>query len=222
MHGIVSTLLALTLLVALVDEPAQCAQAQKQPAALGVLLVAQKANVGTDLAYSGAMIYDGDQLQTRDNGALLVRFRLGQITLDENSSVKIHTAEKGFSVELESGTAVVSCGEGQTFQLVADGATIRPLNAQPASAQITKLPSKELILTSTRGTLAASIGGEVKTVESGTSYRMEVEAGESEVGPQSSKTQGAGRSHFHEIATAAVSVAIILGIIRAIESGDRL
>jgi hypothetical protein len=60
--------------------------------------------------------------------------------------------------------------------VIADGATIRPANAQPTSGQISMISATQLILTSTRGTLEVAMGDEVKTVEAGSSYRLEVES----------------------------------------------
>lgn len=221
MRAMPSAVLIEILSLALVQVPAVAGPTGGSLAPLGVVLTAEQVHAWPDLIYSGATIYDDDRLQTPSGGRLLARLGSGQMALRENSSVIVHSAPRGFSAELESGSVVVSSGKGQSFQVMADGATIRPLHEQPTSAQITMLNSKELILTSTRGTLEVTIAGEVKMVESGTSYRMEVEAGESEAGPQSSTTPGPGRSHFLKIIVPA-GVAATLIIIRALESGDRL
>jgi len=78
---------------------------------------------------------------------------------------------------------------GQTFQLIADGVTIRPLNTEATSGQISLISPTELVLTGTRGTLEVSMGDEVKTVEAGNSYRLEVETEDAGPGPA-----GAGQS----------------------------
>ena len=86
----------------------------------------------------------------------------------------MHALPNGFSANLNNGSVVISSAEGQTFELLADGATIRPANSQPTSGQITMVSPTELILTSNRGTLQVSMGDEVKTVDAGSSYRLEV------------------------------------------------
>ena len=91
---------------------------------------------------------------------------------------------------------MVSSDLGQTFQLIADGATIRPAGTQATVAQITRVSPTELLLNSTRGALEITMGDEVKTIEAGTAYRLEVEDDDS--GPPAQgdgiTTRGAGVS----------------------------
>jgi hypothetical protein len=103
--------------------------------------------------------------------------------LHQGAIAVLHAMPNGFSAVLNNGTVVVSSAAGQTFELAADGAVIRPASAQPASAQITMVSPKELLLTGTRGTLTVTMGDEVKSIEAGNSYRMEVDAGDSGPGP---------------------------------------
>jgi hypothetical protein len=151
---------------------------------LGVVVAAENSNVGAGVTTSGATIYDGDRLQTQANSSLRVRLGSGQMVLRQNTIADVHAFPNGFSANLGGGTVVVSSPEGQTFQLIADGATIRPANAQATSGVISLISPTQLILTSTRGTLEVSMGDELKTVEAGSSYRMEVETEDSGPGPQ--------------------------------------
>jgi hypothetical protein len=143
---------------------------------LGFVVAAENANVGAGVTTSGATIYDGDRLQTPPNSTLRVRLGAGQMVLRQSTIADVHAFPNGFSANLGTGTVIVSSAEGQTFQVLADGATIRPANAQPTSGQVSMISATQLILTSTRGTLEVAMGDEVKTVEAGSSYRLEVES----------------------------------------------
>jgi len=116
---------------------------------------------------------------------------------------------------------MLSSGGGQTFQVLADGATIRPLNGQLALVQITN-GSEGLVLRSTRGTLEVSMGDEVKTIQPEISYRMEVKTAESGPepgpGPQPSGTRSGGRNCFELVIIPAIVIATVYVSWRALVS----
>jgi hypothetical protein len=192
------------------------APASSPSAPLGVVVAAENANVGAGVTTSGATIYDGDHLQTPANSSLRVRFGLGQMVLRQNTAADVHAFPNGFSANLNNGTVVVSSAEGQTFQVIADGATVRPANAQPTSGQITMISANELILTSNRGTLEVTMGDEVKTVEAGSSYRMEVES--EDPGPNPQAPHATARNHFLWIAIPVVAAVTAVVVWRALVS----
>jgi hypothetical protein len=205
-----------TLSVVLVYAPVMAAPASSPSAPLGVVLASENAHVGAGVTTSGATIYDGDRLQTPENSTLRVKLGSGQIVLRQNTVADVHAFPNGFSANLNAGTVLASSTEGQTFQVIADGATIRPLNAQPTSGQVSMMSPSELILTATRGTLQITMGDEVKTLEAGSSYRLEVEsdnAGSSD--PQASPT---ARNHFLWIAIPIVAAVTGIVIWRALVS----
>jgi len=206
-----------TLNAVLVCAPVMAAPASAPSAPLGVVLASENAHVGAGVTTSGATIYDGDRLQTYENSTLRVKLGAGQIVLRQNTAADVHAFPNGFSANLNNGTVVASSNEGQTFQLVADGATIRPLNSQATSGQVSMVSPTELILTTTRGTLQITMGEEIKTLEAGNSYRLEVE---SEADP-ASDPQGArptARNHFLWIAIPVVAAITGIVIWRALES----
>jgi len=208
-----SAVLIAILSLVLVEAPAMGAPASSPSAPLGVVLAAENANVGAGVTTSGATIYDGDRLETPSNGTLRVRLGAEQIYLRQNTIADVHAMANGFSASLNSGSVVVSSAEGQTFELLADGAAIRPASAQPASGQITVITPKELILTGTRGMLTVSMGDEVRTVEAGNSYRLEVESESADPGayPQQSPHPTArNRFLFFLIPTVAVVTGIVI------------
>jgi hypothetical protein len=191
----ITAVLLTALSIMLIEVPVMAAPASSPSAPLGVVVAAENSNRGAGVTTSGATIYDGDLLKTRTNSTLRVRLGSGQMVLRQNTTANVHAFPNGFSADLNEGTVVVSSPVGQTFQLIADGVTIRPLNTEATSGQISVISPTELVLTGTRGTLEVSMGDEIKTVEAGNSYRLEVETEDSGPGPA-----GAGQSAPHPTA----------------------
>ena len=201
----------------LISAPVMAAPASSPSAPLGVVLASENANVGAGVTTSGATIYDGDHLRTPENSTLRVKLGSGQLVLRQNTIADVHSFPNGFSANLNAGSVIVSSAEGQTFQLLADGAVIRPANAQATTGQISMINSNEMILTATRGTLEVVMGDEVKTLEAGNSYRMEVESEDPPAMPQQS-TRPTARNHFLWIAVPAVAAVTGVVIWRALVS----
>jgi hypothetical protein len=215
-----TAVLIAALSLMLIEAPVMAAPASSPSVPLGVVMAAENSNVGAGVTTGGATIYDGDRLKTAENSTLRVRLGSGQMVLRQNTIIDVHALLNGFSANLGSGTVVVSSPAGQTFQLIADGATIRPANAQAASGQISMISETELILTGTRGTLEVTMGDEVKTVEAGSSYRLEVESEESGPGPagQGQRPHATGRRRFLWIFLPAIGIVTGIVIWRALES----
>ena len=216
MRKIFTAILVGTLCAVLIEAPVMAAPARSPEAPIGVVLASENANMGAGVTTSGATIYDGDRLQTPANSTLRVKLGSGQIVLRQNSIADVHSFPNGFAANLDSGTVVVSSAAGQTFQLIADGATIRPLNAQPASGQVSMISPTELYLTGTRGTLQISMGDEVKTLEAGSSYRLEVEGEDPPANPQA--PHPTARNHFLWIAIPVIAAVTAVVIWRALVS----
>lgn len=218
MRTLFSAFLIATLSLVLIEAPVMAAPASSPSAPLGVVVSAENANVGAGVTTSGATIYDGDHLQTAANSSLRVRVGTGQLVLRQNSMVDLHSFPNGFTANLGAGTVVVSSTEGRTFQVIADGATVRPANSQPTSGQVNMISATEAVITSTRGTLEVSMGDEVKTVEPGASYRMEVVSSDSDPGPNPQSPHPTARNRFLWILIPAVAVVTGIVIWRALES----
>jgi hypothetical protein len=206
-----TAVLIATMSLVLIEAPVMAAPASSPSAPLGVVVAAENANVGAGVTTSGATIYDGDRLQTPANSTLRVRLGSGQMVLRQKTTADVHAFPNGFSANLDYGTVVVSSAEGQTFQLIADGATIRPANAQPTSGQISMISSTELILTGNRGTLQVTMGDEVKTVEAGSSYRLEVET--ADPGPAADPQSPHATAHNHFLWIVIPVVAAVAGVV---------
>ena len=217
MRTLFTAVLIATLSIVLIHAPVMAAPASSPSAPLGVVVAAENAHVGAGVTTSGATIYDGDRLATPANSTLRVRFGSGQMVLRQNTTADVHALPNGFSADLQVGTVVLSSAEGQTFQVIADGATIRPANEQPTSGQITKLSATEMLLTATRGTMMVTMGDEVKTLEAGSSYRMEVESEDPGPYPQQGPHPTA-RNRFLWIAIPVVAAATGVVIWRALVS----
>jgi hypothetical protein len=184
---------------------------------IGFVLSAENANAGAYVKTSGQTIYDGDRLETQANSTLQAQLGSGQIFLRQNTTVDVHAFPKGFSANLDLGTLIVSSANGQTFQVLADGTTIRPKEGEATSAQISVLSSKNLLLTGIRGTLEVSMGDELKTIEAGSSYRLEVQLEDSDP-EQHNSTRAPGRNRFLLIAITAISATTGIVIWRALVS----
>jgi len=215
-HKIWGAFLIAILGVTMLESPVMAAPPGTPSAPLGTVLAAENIHAGVDAIYSGATIYDGDRLVTQDIGTMRVRLGTGQMFLHQNTSALVHAIPNGFSADLDAGIVSISSAEGQTFQLLADGATISPASTHPTSAQIAKISPTEVILTPTRGALQITMGDEVKTVEAGGSYKMEVET--EDPGQKRQVPVAAARNHFIIIAIAALGVATGLIIWRALVS----
>jgi hypothetical protein len=215
-----TAVLVAILSLVMIEAPVMAAPASSPSAPLGVIVDAENANVGAGVTSSGATVYDGDRLQTPDHSTLRVRLGSGQMVLRSNTVADVRALPNGFLANLNSGTVIVSSAAGQTFQVIADGATIRPANDQPASGQISMISPTELILTGTRGTMLVSMGDEVKTLEAGSSYRLEVEPADPDPSPYPNPQapHPTASSHFLWIVIPIVAAATGIIIWRALVS----
>jgi hypothetical protein len=206
------------LAVGLTQLPAFAAPAAAPAAPLGVITQADRAMVGSGAAANGATIFDGDYLSTDGSGTLRVRFGASQAYLTGHSAAVVHQAAGGFAAELTSGTIVLSSARGETFQLLASGATIRPGSAEPTVAQVTLVNPNELVLSSRKGTLEVSADGEVRTVPEGTSYRMVMDPAAAQGPAGGPKPAGRSKRKVAFILLTAAGVGAGIGIWRAVES----
>ncbi len=194
--------------------------------ALGVVTQAQRANVGNGSATTGSTIFDGDQLQTDKDGTLRVRIGTSQAYLFNQGAAVLHQSADGFSANLTRGGLVLSSGQGQTFHLVSNGATIQPSTGQPTVAQVTWVGPKELLVMSRKGALQVSMGNETQTVADGSSYRMVIDPPAAAASPASPaavpQATQSGSNAFLLLLLGAAAAAITVGVILAVESPSSL
>lgn len=212
------------LIAVLAQSPALMAMPPAASApALGVITQAQRANVGNASAATGSTIFDGDLLSTDKEGKLRVRIGSSQAYLFNGGEAVVHQSADGFSANLTHGGLVLSSGQGQTFHLLADGATIQPGTPQPTVAQINWVSPKELEVISRKGALQVSMDGQTQTVADGASYRMiidpvSVAAGQPNPAADPQNTASSGKNKFLLVILGAAAAAVTVGVIVAVES----
>jgi hypothetical protein len=212
---LIKIVLFAVLSITLLEIPATGVPANPASIPLGSVLQAQSVHSGADLTSVGATIYDGDRLETPEDGILRVRLRNSQLYLQQSTTVEVHGLANGYVASLFRGTVIASSPSGQTFQLLANGATIRPIGMQATAAGVTWVNSHELLLTSKLGAIQLLYEGDIKTIEAGNSVRMEIQP--EAPGPASSPGQpGKKRARYFWIVAASVGMAI--AIWRALES----
>jgi len=185
-------------------------------AALGVILQAENASVGSGVAATGATIFNGDTLATDARGSLRVRVGANQFSLLQHSSAVMRQAPGIPIAVLEGGTMILSSSAAEPFELQAAAAHIRLRNGQPVLAQVTIAGPNTLLVTSNRGELEVSIGDEVHVVPAMTSYRVEIEP--EEQGPGGGAPVKTARSKFVLLLLGMVAVGTGIAIWRATTS----
>jgi hypothetical protein len=209
--------LAVLLSVSVVVAPAMAAPANPASAPLGVVVQAEHAMLGADATSGGATIYDGDLLRTEGTGLLRASLGGPQMYLRQETITQVRKLPNGFSAELKSGSVVVASKQGQLFELLADGAVVRPSGADPVVAQITRVSAHELLFSSSRGALTVTMGDEVNTVEARASYRMEIETEAADPASTGGPFHTM-RNHFLRVALIGIGVGTGVGIWRALIS----
>jgi hypothetical protein len=210
--------LLLALSVTLVGVSAMASPANPPSAPLGSVMQADRAHQGVDLASSGSTIYDGDRLQTQDDGTLRALLGKSQLFMQHSTLTEVHGLANGYSASLLTGTIIASSPAGQTFQVLANGATIRPVGTRATVARVTWVNPKELLLTSNLGAIQVAYEGDVQLIEAGNSVRMEITSEEAaSAGPQGPPSHGGrNRAIYFWITVAAVATGV--GIWRVLES----
>ncbi len=146
--------------------------AEAQPSALGVVVQATMAQLGTAAATPGATIFDGDALSTGTQGTLRLRAGSALLYLGSESGVTLRRTGSGAQAEMTGGTLVVSTSSAAAMGITANGATIRPVADGPAVAQVTLAGPKELYIFARRGALEFSYADESEVIPEGASYRV--------------------------------------------------
>jgi hypothetical protein len=217
-HTLLKPGLLLVLSIVLFGIPKIAFPANPPFAPLGSVMQADRARQGIDLTTGGATIYDGDRLETQEDGTLRARLGKSQLFMQPSTLAEVHGFSNGYSANLLRGTVIASSPEGQTFQLLANGATVRPASTHPTVARVTWVNGKELLLTSNLGAIQVAYEGDVKTIEPGNSVRMEIATDEAaDPGPQRGPTHG-GRSHAVYFVIVAAAAATGIGIWRVMVS----
>lgn len=189
-------------------------------APLGVIMEAVRGKGIADIARSGSTIYAGDRLRTEGDENLRARLGVSHLYMAPGTVVNMDGLPNDYPVILMSGTVVISSDDRQTYRLLADGITLRPVGTQRSAALVIWKNSHELEVTSISGELQ-SIGEQVETMQQGKAYNIEIKTENPE--PQGPAGSGkgaapAGKNHFTKYAIIGGSIATIIGTWRAFVS----
>lgn len=200
---------------------------------IGTITSALGAHVGAAAASAGATVFGGDKLSTEQTGTVQIRAGAARLMLSSASIASVADSDGTPGATLLQGTAIFSTANAKAFVLHASSAEIRPETDAPTVAQVTLVNSKELIVRSTRGSLAIMVDGETQIIPEAMAYRVILDpnsypAVADPQGPRGAGSKGisgpplkAGRSRFLLIAIIVTSVVTAIALHHALESPDR-
>jgi hypothetical protein len=193
--------------------------------ALGVVVYSDGGMIGESDASEGTTVYDGDQLSTVEDGGLRVNLRAARLQLASQSSVALHSAEKGTQADLSSGGLVFSAALKSGMEVRANGAEIRPAADGPTIGHVLIAGPKDLRIFARRGALEFSYHGESRVISEGAAYRVQLDPVGADATSDSGPTPIKAGNHkplFIFIAIgAAAAVASIIHVFRNIESPEK-
>jgi hypothetical protein len=207
-------ILVLGLVFALVCPPS-FARTETNPS-LGVVTSATRARSNSTTASVGATLYDGDRLDTDDQGSLGLNSSNVQLGLIGNSTLLMRHTGSGLNPVLERGTLEFSTKNGG-FEVQASDVQVRPQSAALTTGRIT-LKDCDLVVTSLREALVVNAGKETKIVEPGKSYRVRLNrtcpayARRTPIAP--------GGSRFQLLMIAAIGTITTVTVVRTLISPD--
>ncbi|MFZ1011394.1 MAG: hypothetical protein WAN65_31445 [Candidatus Sulfotelmatobacter sp.] len=201
--------------------------------ALGMVVLAEHAKLGSQATTEGTTIYDGDRLSPDAEGSLRLLVGDAIVDLPKLSCVMMHKgaseAAKEFGAELVSGSVVLSVKAASEAEVVAFSARVRSMAAARGVVEVGIVGPRELLVFARRGPAQISYHGETETIEEGKSYRVLLnDSDDNPPGSQGAKKSGKRNKTLLLIiagATAAGGVAALWGGGKAagagVESPDR-
>lgn len=175
--------LAILVMTGLVAAPAMSAPAKP----LGVVVQANKAQIGVGEATDGATVFAGDQATTQEKGTLRVRLGSAQIYLMANSAAAFEPSENGVSAALSRGSVGFSATPTDAVEVRFGGLSVRAKDGQSAHGMVTVTGANELTVTSYSGSLEVVAGEEVRAIAAGNTYKAMLAA------PDPQQPQGAAK-----------------------------
>src|SRR5260370_36044858 len=223
MRTLVRQSLAYVVSVALLAAPLWGAPA----APVGVVTLAERAQISAVPTATGATVFDGDTLSTDTVGILRVRAGAAQFQLLPSSTAVVTRTSTGIRATLRRGTVVWASATAGAIEMQASEARLRPQGNVPTQAQVTLLSSTELLVTARRGALEITVGEETLMVPEATSYRVLLGPPDPQ-GPQGAgtkqaekKTKPAGRNRFYAVPLIVVGMATAVAVHEAWESPEK-
>jgi len=195
---------------------------------LGVVVYADRAQVGGAQASVGATVFIGDRLSTEQTGSMQIRAGAARLLLASGSMATISQDAVTPAATLTLGTATFSTANSNAFALHVGSAVIRANTNQPTIGRVTVLTPKELIVRSTRGSLTIAVEDDVREIPEGSAYRVVLDSNAQPQGPQGAGTKGYGgppikaaRSKFIWYAIGITAVITYFALDEVFESPDR-
>lgn len=203
-----------------------------KPAALGVIVEADRANLDSQGVANGTTIYDGDRLTTGDGGSLRIAAGESMLYLAAQSGVIVREGTDGATKRLEAelllGTIEFSTTAGSTAEIVVNAASIRPMAAARGVVQVRRVGPREIVVYARQGPAQISYQGETATIAAGKSYRVLLNpaddgtAGGGGAGDdQTKKTVQPPEKKFVMVVVVAAAILTIPLVKRALESPDK-
>ena len=217
----ISALLSLTLIA-----PPGTASAAGA-AAMGTVVSAQRARVGTANASAGTTIFVGDHLDTDELGSLQLRTNAARLLMSGSSHVTWENEAGVPTAKLNGGTGTFSTTNSKAFALRVGTAVIRPNVDEATIGSVSMLNPKELTVQCTRGALLLTVIDDTLLIPEGTAYHIVLDPSAYPAGDDPTRPWGAqrpkrsGRNRFIFFLILVVGVVTVIGIHEAWESPDR-
>ncbi len=193
------------------------------PDALGIVVQADQAILGSEAAAEGTTVYNGDRLSTGADGSLRLLAGQAIVYLMNQSSLIVRNdarkEAKEFEAELVSGAVVLSTTARTFAKIIASSADVRSAAEARGVVQVRIVGPRELIVFARRGPAEISYRGESETIEEGKFYRVLLNPSEDgAAGGQPAKKTGKRNKAF---ALIAIGVAAAVGIALLVRGMDR-
>jgi hypothetical protein len=182
MHSVFAAMAAAMVSVAMLAAPVWAAPA----AQLGIVVFADRARIGTAAASVGSTVFGGDRLSTEPTGSVQVRAGAARFLLAGSGTATLSSDETAPAATLTAGTATFSTSNSKAFTLHFANAAIRANTDELTVGQVSVIGPKELVVKSTRGSLAFTVGGETRVVAEGMAYRVILDPTPAEIAAASS------------------------------------
>jgi hypothetical protein len=200
--------------------------------ALGTVVAADRANIGSAIASVGATVFDGDRISTAQAGSMQLRTASARFLLSQSSFATLGEVDGIPSATLTGGSATFSTANARAFVLHVSKAVIRPRSDEPSIGLVIVLDAKQLIVKCVRGALTLTVDDDSRVVPEGAAYRVVLDPaavpGQSQPPAQGAGTNGAGRpplaaakSRFVWFAAGGVALVTAFAVDEALESSDR-
>jgi hypothetical protein len=180
--------LAVTVAAVVFGVPSWAAPA----AQLGIVVFAEHARIGMAAASAGSTVFAGDRLSTEALGSMQVRAGAARFLLAGGGAATLSSGGAAVAATLSAGTATFSTANAKAFMLHFANAAIGANTNEPTVGQVSVISPRELVVKSTRGSLAVTVEGETRVVAEGAAYRVILHPTSSEVAAASLGARGDG------------------------------